>query len=164
MTPITFLTRDEVSIWIDAPPEAVYDLVADVTRTPEWSPEVIRCEWVDPAQGPAVGARFKARNKVSWMSWSNEPVVEVAERGREFAFSRRERIGGAVLWRYRFEASGTGTKVTESYEVTRPIPRLSYVGWWIGGARDRVGALRQGMETTLQRLKDAAEPPARPSG
>jgi hypothetical protein len=162
MTPITFLTRDEVSIWIDASPGAVYDLVADVTRTPEWSPEILACEWVDGAEGPAVGARFKARNKVSWMTWSNKPVVEVAAPGREFAFSRRERTGGEVLWRYRFEPSGTGTTVTESYEVTRPIPRLSYVGWWIGGARDRVGALRQGMETTLHRLKAAAESRARP--
>jgi hypothetical protein len=163
MKPITFLDRDEISLWIDAPPDAVYGLVSDVTRTPEWSPEIVACEWVDGAQGPAVGARFKARNKISWMSWSNEPVVEVADPGREFAFSRRERTGGEVLWRYRFEAAGTGTTLTESYEVTRPIPRPSYVLWWIGGARDRVGALRQGMETTLQRLKAAAESPARPN-
>ncbi len=34
------LDRDEVSLTVAAPPEAAYALVADVTRTPEFSPEV----------------------------------------------------------------------------------------------------------------------------
>lgn len=154
------LTSDEVSLWIDAPPEVLYALVSDVTRTPEWSPEIVSCEWLDGAEGPAVGARFKARNKVAWMSWSNEPVVQVADPGREFAFSRLERTAGELWWRYRFEASGTGTQVTESYEVTRPIPRLAYLMFRLTGDRDRAAVMREGMRTTLRRLKEVAESPA----
>ena len=34
------LGRAEESVHVEAPPQAVYDLVADVTRTPKYSPEV----------------------------------------------------------------------------------------------------------------------------
>ena len=53
---------------INAPAEAVYDLVTDVTRMGEWSPENEGGEWLDAARGPVVGARFRGRNKrkLSW--------------------------------------------------------------------------------------------------
>ncbi|MBW3609051.1 MAG: hypothetical protein KY463_11975, partial [Actinobacteria bacterium] len=37
------------------------DLVADVTRTRDFSPEVVSARWLDGATGPAVGARFDDR-------------------------------------------------------------------------------------------------------
>ncbi|HUP73352.1 MAG TPA: SRPBCC family protein [Acidimicrobiales bacterium] len=37
-------TSGQVSIHIDASPEQVYDLVTDVTRMGEWSPETHRCK------------------------------------------------------------------------------------------------------------------------
>lgn len=153
------LDRDEVSAYIDAAPDDVYALVSDVTRTPEFSPEVQRCTWLDGATGPAVGARFEAVNKVSrGPSWKNRPVITAAEPGRLFAFARTEPFSGTVEWRYRFEPEGAGTRVTESYEVTRQLTR---VGWFIighiFGGKDRRAELRAGMETTLQRLAAAAE-------
>lgn len=86
------LTHDTVERQIDATPEALYDIVADVTRAPELSPEIERCEWLDGATGPAVGARFRATNRVGRRrAWRNTPVVTVAQRGKEFAFSRTEK-------------------------------------------------------------------------
>ncbi len=35
------ITFEQASIEIDAPPEAVYALVSDMTRIGEWSPEAI---------------------------------------------------------------------------------------------------------------------------
>lgn len=153
------LDRDEVSGYVDASPAQVYALASDVTRTPEFSPEVQRCAWLPPATGPAVGARFVAVNKgARGPSWRNKPVVIVAEPGREFTFSRTEPLSGTVVWRYRLEPEGSGTRMTESYEVTRPVTRL---GWFViehlFGGRDRRGALRAGMEQTLRRLRAAAE-------
>lgn len=152
------LDSDEVSIHIDAPPGDVYALVADVTRAPEFSPEIVRCTWVDGASGPVVGARFKATNKVSrGPSWTNTPVVTAASPGVEFGFSRTEKLTGTIAWRYRFEAEGTGTRVSESYEVMRPVSR---VGWFVIGSlfgcRDRRAELRQGMQETLERLRACA--------
>lgn len=37
------LDHDELSIHTDAPPLEVYEPVADITKTPEFSPEVQRC-------------------------------------------------------------------------------------------------------------------------
>ncbi len=160
------LDRDVVSLHIDAPPEAVYALVADVTRMPEFSPEILSCRWIEGATGPAVGARFVARNKVSRRpSWNNKPVVTVVEPGRAFAFARTEKFAGTVEWTYRFEPDASGTMVTESYHVTRS---LSPIGWFIIGTlfgrSDRQSDLRSGMEQTLQRMRETAEGSTRGSG
>ena len=153
------LDHDSVSLHIDAPPSAIYDLVSDVTRTPEFSPEILSCEWLDGATGPAVGARFAARNKVpNRPSWVNKPVVTVTEPGKTFAVSRTEKFAGTVVWTYELEPEGTGTKVTNSYVVTVP---LSPIGWFIIGTlfgrKDRRTDLHQGMEETLRRIRTTAE-------
>jgi hypothetical protein len=152
------LDSDEVTVHIDAHPDVVYDLIADVTRTPEFSPEVIRCEWL-VATGPAVGARFKATNKVpNHPPWHNTPVVTTADPGREFAFSRTEKFAGTIVWRYRLEPERDGTRVTESYEVVKPVTRF---GWFVigrlFGGHDRRSDLRFGMQETLRRLAAVAE-------
>jgi Polyketide cyclase / dehydrase and lipid transport len=153
------LSRDEVSLLIQAPPERIYGLVADVTRTPEFSPAIARCTWLDGAKGPAVGARFEAVNRTeTGKTWKNRPVVTAAVPGREFAFSRTEPFAGTLLWRYRFLAEDGGTRVVESYDVTRPVSRL---GWFIIERIFKVGdvpaGLRAGMQTTLERLRATAE-------
>ncbi|MDT0278050.1 SRPBCC family protein [Blastococcus goldschmidtiae] len=155
------LEHDEVSLVVPAPPEQVYDLVADVTRTPEFSPDVVRCRWLGGATGPAAGARFEAVNTTpEGRTWKNRPVVRTADPGREFAFARTEPFAGTILWRYRFEPVAGGTRVTESYDVERPVTR---VGWFViervFRAGDRKAALREGMRTTLERLGAAAGPP-----
>ena len=48
------------SIEIAAPPQAVYDLIADVTRMGEWSPECYRCV-------ARRGERRYSRGEVSWI-------------------------------------------------------------------------------------------------
>jgi hypothetical protein len=158
--------HDQVSLRMDAPPDAVYAIVADVTRTPEFSPEIIECTWLDGATGPAVGARFKARNKVpNRPGWSNKPVVTAVEAGRRFTFARTEPFGGTVEWTYRFEPDGDGTLVTESYAVTK---KMSPVGWFIIGVlmarKDRRADLRAGMTETLTRIRAAVEAPAMSPG
>lgn len=160
------LDRDEVSIHVDAPPEEVYALVSDVRRTPELSPEIVSCRWLAGADGPEAGARFEAVNRAGTRgrSWRNRPVVTVADPGREFSFSRTEPMTGTVVWSYRLAPEGGGTRVTESYEVTRPVSR---VGWFViervFGCADRRADLRRGMERTLDRVRSLVEQPG-PAG
>ncbi|WP_104167332.1 SRPBCC family protein [Arthrobacter sp. SX1312] len=152
------LDRDELSIHIEAPLEDVYEIVADVTRTPEYSPEVASCVWLGGAAGPALGARFKAQNRIGKSRWSNKPIITAVLQGREFAFARTEPLCGTVHWRYRFEPEHGGTRVTESYEVVRPITRA---GWIIvsgfGRDRNRRKTLHDGIEESLHRLRTIAE-------
>jgi hypothetical protein len=153
------LTTDSVQRYIDASPEALYDIVSDVTRTPEYSPEVVKCTWIKGATGPVVGARFKAINHAGRVpDWPNKPVVTVADPGREFAFERTEVGGGTVEWRYRFEPQGTGTLVTESYTV---LKKVNLLGWFIidtlAGLKDRRSDLRFGMTRSLERIAGIVE-------
>ena len=153
------LDRDGAEIVVAAPADDLYDLIADVTRTPEFSPEVVSVRWLGGADGPAVGARFEAVNtNPAGKRWRNRPVVRVADRGREFAFSRTEPFAGTIVWRYRLEPVEEGTRVVESYEVERPVTRL---GWWVIERVYRAGNRREelqaGMRTTLQRLRVVAE-------
>ena len=48
--------RHSGSVHVARSPEAVYDLVSDVTRTGEWSPICRECRWESEARG--VGAVF----------------------------------------------------------------------------------------------------------
>ena len=43
---------DEVSLWMDAPPAEVWDLVSDVTRIGEFSPETLRRSGPGARRGP----------------------------------------------------------------------------------------------------------------
>jgi hypothetical protein len=151
------LGHDEVRLDIDATPEWLYDLVSDVPRTPQWSPEVIACRWLDGAGGAAPGARFSARNSKRWFAWSNRPVVETAERGREFAITRTEPGGGTIRWYYRFEPAAGGTTVALGYQVLRAVPRrLHVILRTLLGVRDLRADLHQNMITSLGRIAEIA--------
>jgi len=154
--------HDAVSIEIAAPPDRVYELVSDITRMGEWSPECYHCEWAKGATGPAVGARFKAKNKGGrGPSWFNSPEVTAADPGREFAFNRQGPGIGSYTFRYVLEPIATGTKLTESYDAERPLGKaMSWITMKWTGSADRDADLHEGMQTTISRIKAAAEAPA----
>ena len=148
-------TSGSASTHIDASPEAVYDLVADVTRMGEWSPETTGAHWVGGATGPEVGARFRGSNRKGLLRWSTDPVVEVADRGRCFAFTTSLfGRGRFTRWTYALAPGDDGgTDVEESWEQVNAIPVWNR--FWL--TDDRVAELQRGMEETLARLKAAAE-------
>jgi hypothetical protein len=151
-------TKGHATTHVNAPPEKVYDLVSDVRRMGEWSPETQRAEWIDGATGPVVGARFKGTNRHGPARWSTKPRVVVADEGREFAFVIGHRGTDMTKWCYRFEPAGDGTSVTESFEMLADVPWYFTVSErWLMGVKDRKADLEAAMGLTLQRLKVAAE-------
>lgn len=146
---------DQVSLDIGAPPEHVWPLVSDITNMGRWSPECHRCEWVDGASGPAVGAKFKGYNKRGFMRWSTVSTVVTAEEPSHFAWEV-DRSG--MRWGYRFEPSGSGTRVTEYREEVKGKPFTVRVAYKLGLlGRDPDAIVRRGMKETLERLKAGAE-------
>jgi len=148
--------RDSVTVHMAAPPEAIYDLVSDVTRIGRYSPETFEAEWLDGATGPAVGARFRGhvkRNQKGPTYWTTCEVV-VADRPREFAFGVGKPGKHLNRWGYVLEPSGDGTDVTESFELT---PTFGLRLYWalLGWARGRTN--REGMRATLDRVKAEVE-------
>jgi uncharacterized protein YndB with AHSA1/START domain len=152
----------EVSTLVAASPAAVYDLISDVTRMGEWSPETVGCRWTS-GTGPAVGARFVGVNAHGSSRWRTQCRVVAAERGREFAF---EVVGANVLkvstWRYEFAPTAEGCRVTEHWTDRRGA-LLRWYGRHRQGIADRVEHNRRGMERTLERLKAVAEAVGRPA-
>jgi uncharacterized protein YndB with AHSA1/START domain len=148
--------KGSVTVHIAAPPGLVWDLVSDVTRIGEYSPETFEAEWLDGATGPAVGTRFRGhvkRNGKGPTYWTVCKIV-ACEPGREFGFVVEAAGRSVNTWRYRFEPSGTGTDVTESFELN-DTPALRIYWTLLGWARGRTN--RNGMRTTLERIKAVAE-------
>ncbi|MCV7195954.1 SRPBCC family protein [Mycobacterium angelicum] len=145
------------SIDIVAAPELVYDLITDISRMGEWSPECYRCEWLDGATAAAPGKRFRGYNRLGPMRWQRTVVIDTAERGREFAFTtvNDDADRAETRWRYTMAQSPSGTLLTESFEfLWCSVPnRLAEV------LIPRGRQVNRGIEQTLRRIKAAAETP-----
>ena len=146
---------DRATVTVAAPPEAVWDLVTDISRMGEWSPETTSCRWLGKRKGPEVGARFVGFNKRGWARWATTVRVVEAERGRSFAF-RVEGLG--VRWGYVFEPDGDGTRLSETRDLSGArIPVVKALSVFVGGMDGHADELRAGMQATLERIKAAAE-------
>jgi uncharacterized membrane protein len=151
-----WLTTDQHQLVMDAPAEHIYDLIADLPRMGEWSPECQRVEWQDGATVATEGARFVGFNRGgprNLMKWSRRGRVLTAERGHELAFVTEEGGHESTVWRFRLEAVGDATRVTESYDVRR-IPVWARI---VDVPTNRHRELAEGMAHTLAHLKRAAE-------
>ncbi|MDT9593422.1 SRPBCC family protein [Nocardioides zeae] len=156
MDPQTLTFAD--SITVQAPPEAVYAAVSDVTRTGEWSPVCRACWWHEGEEGPRVGARFTGRNETPDRTWETTSEVVAAEPGRRFAWS----VGpGLVTWTYDLEATGpdgSQTRLTQSWEwppngqafAAEKFPDQPAV-------EQRHRAAREGIPVTLAAIKRVVE-------
>ena len=145
-----------VTVHMNASPEKIWDLVSDVTKIGLYSPETFEAEWLDGATGPAVGAEFRGhvkRNGKGPIYWTNCTVLESTP-GREFAFIAGLGERRLNVWRYKLEPSGAGTDVTESFQLADNLLLNFYWAVW-GWSRGR--ANRNGMQTTLERIKAEVE-------
>jgi polyketide cyclase/dehydrase/lipid transport protein len=152
-------TSDEERQHIAAPPEAVYDVISDVTRMGEWSPECVSCEWIDGATGPAVGARFRGQNRHGLARWANKPRVVVADRATEFAFVATDPLGRDMTrWTYRLEWTEGGTDLVESFELLKDLPLyLRLADRFLMKVKDRRADLQANMHQTLASIRAAME-------
>lgn len=147
------VTVEEV---IAAPAELLYDMVSDVTRMGQWSPETRSCHWIGGASGPLVGARFRGSNRNGWRRWSTSCTVVAAERGARFSFDVDLPGFPVSRWTYEFLAEGRGTRVRESWTDRRP-GWMDRFGKVVRGVRDTKAHNRAGMEATLAALRRHAE-------
>ena len=149
--------KGSVTVHIAAPARLIWDLVSDVTRIGEFSPETFEAQWLDGVSEPRAGARFRGhvrRNGRGPVYWTTCTVV-TSDPVREFAFAVGGPGGTAVnTWRYQLEPVPGGTDVTESFELPGTLPNRLY--WSLAGRR-RLRTNLDGMRTTLERMKALAE-------
>jgi uncharacterized protein YndB with AHSA1/START domain len=148
---------DESAVDIAAPPAAVWAVVSDPIRTPEWSPVCRRVEWVAPTTGPGKGARFRGHNQLRAFKWSRDCEIDEWEPERTIAFHTEFKGNTSTEWRYSLEPTDSGTRLTETY-------RARFLPTWIWLLRKLPGAARQSardtsanISTSLDRIKQLAE-------
>lgn len=146
----------EVTVWMDAPPAQVWDLVSDVTRIGEFSPETFEAKWTRGSTGPEVGAFFAGhvrRNGVGPTYWSPCQVT-ACEPEEVFEFSVGTDVVTVNNWGYRLAPRDGGTDVTEYFRLQPTLPMRLY--WLVlGPLRSRTNV--SGMRTTLERMKAVVE-------
>lgn len=152
-----------VTVDIQAPPETIWPMVADPARMGEWSPEATGARWKGGAAGPAVGARFKGENRNGWRRWSADGTIQTFDVNRAVEWDMTFFGFKIARWGYQIEPLPDGaSRVTETWQDQRnaflrwPVP-----GFLITGQRDRPTANRSGMESTLAKIKTAAEADSR---
>ncbi len=136
---------------IEAPAEVIYDLVADVARMGEWSPE---CAGADIDAGTVLteGATFTGRNDRDGAGWTSPCVVVAAERPHRFSFTAGD-PEAATTWTYELTwLDETSTEVTESFDSV--ALRTPSIAAQLDGRHQQ---LLGDLATTLDALASVAE-------
>jgi uncharacterized protein YndB with AHSA1/START domain len=111
---------------VAASPEAVWAVLADVTRIGEWSHECRGAEWLDGATAAVPGARFRGRNRAgALVRWARVCVIREVDPPRELVW---ETVGpplmrDASLWRVRLDPVDGGTRICQEFRI------LSMAAW-----------------------------------
>lgn len=151
------MNSQHVSIDVAAPRGVVYDLLADITRMPEWSPEVTSCAWVDSATRAEPGARFRGWSRRGWRRWCTLSTVSEADRPERFEWHVTFAGLPVAIWRYRLTTDDPlGTTITETV-IDQRGRLLRHLSPLVTGSRNRQARNDETMHVTLERLKDAAE-------
>jgi len=137
---------------IAAPPEKIFDLLADPARHHDidGSGSVIAAK--ETSQRLALGSKFGMRMKIGVPYSMVSTVIEFDENRRIAWQSRPPGIGGRLaggrIWRYELEPVEGGTRVRESWDISQERFK-----WMVQNARKKT---RTNMETTLENIEKLA--------
>jgi ribosome-associated toxin RatA of RatAB toxin-antitoxin module len=117
--------RSEISIWIEAPPEAVFPLVADLAR---WKERLPHYRYVRALSRDAAGthAAMSARRGAIPVFWEAVQTADPAARTVRFRHVRGVTRGMQVLWTLEPERGGTRATITHDLDLRWPL-----LGPWI---------------------------------
>ena len=146
----------QASLTMAASPDAVWAVISDVSRVGEWSGECRGCVWVEGADAPAPGARFRGRNRRGGVRWMRLNEVVLADRPHTLVWRTVARAPylDSTEWRVSLAADVAGTRISETFEVlkmSRLMERLLWVA--MPAHRDRSSDLL----ADLGRLKGVVE-------
>ncbi|MVU77704.1 SRPBCC family protein [Nocardia sp. ET3-3] len=104
----------QAEIWIDAAPEAVWELVSDIGLMPELSQELQAAHWVSPDTPPGVGATFVGTSRHEALGeWSTTSHVVEWNPPSVFAWAVNDPETPTATWRFTLEAENGGTTLRQ---------------------------------------------------
>ncbi|MCK2238775.1 MULTISPECIES: SRPBCC family protein [unclassified Crossiella] len=114
--------RTEVELTVEVSPEKLWEIITDVSRIGEFSPECKGGAWLDhDSPGPRVGARFSGRNEFgNGFVGEVTCVVTESEPGRVFTWvvldGEEDPARPGTTWRYELSAAEFGgTMVRQTF-------------------------------------------------
>ena len=141
------------SIDIDAPPEVVFEILADPRQQPRIDGSGSVKGLLKGPERLTKGATFGMDMKLFGLPYKIRNTVVEFEEGRRVAW----RHFGGHRWRYVLEPVEGGTRVTESFDYSMyALPQRLVIELAGFPARNRAG-----IAGTLVKLKEAAEADAR---
>jgi uncharacterized protein YndB with AHSA1/START domain len=141
------------SVEVAASPEQVWEVVSDVTRMPEWSPELRRL-YVLGSRKSGVGTLMLGINRRGLAVWPTTSKVVRFEPGKAVAWRTRE---SGATWTYEIEPAVEGTRITGRRDLAKFSPGSAALLPLIGGAAGHDAELAAGIATTLERIKATIE-------
>ena len=144
----------DVAVTVDAPIDAVWDVVRDVTRVGEWSHECVGAEWLDGATSATTGARFRGRNRSGLFRWGRVCEIVAAE-PYELVWRTVSTTfyPDSSEWRIALTAVDGSTQIAQGFRVVRAPKVLAVLyALLIPNHRDRTEALAG----ALRRLGEVA--------
>ena len=137
---------------IPAPPERIFELLADPTRHRDIDGSGTVLESKEPSKRLQLGDTFGMSMKMG-VPYSMVSTIIELEENRRIAWQTRGpgRIGskaGGRIWRYELEPVDGGTRVRESWDITKESPLTKPL---VGFSR---GKTKKNMEATLERIEE----------
>lgn len=143
----------QAQIDINAPVATVWDLISDLRRMRQWSPQ---CRWMKQLGPLEPGTRTFNINRRNFLFWPTTCTIKEVIPQRKLAF--RVDVNCAV-WSYELQPITSGTRVIESRHAERGVKPISTLtaNTFVGGEDIFERELVEGMKVSLARIKDAAE-------
>lgn len=141
----------EASTEIKASPEKVWELVSDLKRMGEWSPQCRKV--VVRGGGPVtLGTKTINVNKRGLLVWPTTAKVVRFEPNKEIAYRITE---NGSIWSFTITPTEAGVKLTERREAPNNTKKVSQVliNVAMGGEKPFDAELVDGMNQTLGKIK-----------
>jgi uncharacterized membrane protein len=153
----------EVSIWIDASPQLVWELVSDIELMPALSEELQAVDWLEGATEAAVGARFVGTSRHPDLGeWATTSTVIECEPQRVLAWAVVDPDDPTAIWRFRLEPKDGGTELSQWMQMGPARSGLSFAIDRMPEKEQKIVFVRMrefenSMTRTLEQLKKLAE-------
>jgi uncharacterized protein YndB with AHSA1/START domain len=150
-------------VYIEAPPERVWDMVSDIFVMPGLSSELQEVAWLDGATGPAVGHRFTGRNAHPEVGeWETVSTVTECDQPHRFAWAVGDPGHPSATWRFTLRPDGAGTRLEQWMQMG---PGRSFLNVAIDAMPDREAKIifvrlrehEAGIKHNLAEIKQRAE-------